>query len=199
MIFILDNYDSFTYNLVQAVGKLGAAMRVARNDQITGVEVLELKPAGMILSPGPGRPEAAGNMPSIFAACAGRIPVFGVCLGLQMIGLHFGASIVPAARLMHGKAVDIAHDDRTLYTGLTNPFAAGRYHSLAVDESTLPPCLEISAHAADGEIMGLRHREWPIEGVQFHPESILTPKGEHLIANALAWMAQASSNREATP
>lgn len=188
MILVLDNYDSFTYNLVQAIGKLGASVVVRRNDESTPAELLSLNPDGIILSPGPGRPEDAGYMPDLVRAAAGIIPIFGVCLGHQMIGLHFGGEVVHAAKLVHGKATRIFHDQRTIFRGLSDPFAAGRYHSLAVSESSLPPALEISARSEDGEIMGLRHRELQVEGVQFHPESILTPEGDKLIANVLAWM-----------
>jgi anthranilate synthase/aminodeoxychorismate synthase-like glutamine amidotransferase len=191
MIFILDNYDSFTYNLVQAVGKLGAEVVVRRNDAITPDVLLALRPAAVILSPGPGRPEDAGNMPQILAAVAGRVPVLGVCLGHQMIGLHFGGEVVAASALVHGKSARVFHDNRTIYRGLSDPFAAGRYHSLAVREATLPAGLEISARSEDGEVMGIRHRTLAVEGVQFHPESILTPEGEKLIANFVGWAAQA--------
>lgn len=183
MIFVLDNYDSFTYNLVQAIGKLGVKIEVARNDEITADELLALKPTALLLSPGPGRPEDAGNMPSILSASIGKLPILGVCLGHQMIGLHFGGEVVAAPELVHGKATRVFHDNRTIYRGLTDPFSAGRYHSLIVAERGLPPELEISARTTDGEIMGLRHRTLPIEGVQFHPESILTPEGERLLAN----------------
>jgi anthranilate synthase/aminodeoxychorismate synthase-like glutamine amidotransferase len=189
VIFVLDNYDSFTYNLVQAIGKLGAVVHVERNDKVTAAEVLAMQPEGIVLSPGPGRPEDAGNMPEILAACAGKVPIFGVCLGHQMIGLHFGGKVIPAARLVHGKATRVFHDAKSLYRGLSDPFEAGRYHSLAVEEDSLPSCLEITARAEDGEIMGLRHRELAIEGVQFHPESILTPQGDLLISNFLGWVA----------
>ena len=195
MIFVLDNYDSFTYNLVQAIGKLGAVVHVERNDKVTAAEVLAMQPEGIVLSPGPGRPEDAGNMPEILAACAGKVPIFGVCLGHQMIGLHFGGKVIPAARLVHGKATRVFHDAKSLYRGLADPFEAGRYHSLAVEEDSLPSCLEITARAEDGEIMGLRHRELAIEGVQFHPESILTPQGDLLISNFLGWVAV----RQGTP
>lgn len=198
MIFVLDNYDSFTYNLVQAVGKMGATVRVERNDQIAADDVLRLEPEAIIFSPGPGRPEDAGNMPEILAACAGRVPILGVCLGHQMIGLHFGAKVIPAQKLVHGKAVRIFHDHQTIYRGLPDPFQGGRYHSLAVEENSVPECLEITARAADGEIMGLRHRELPIEGVQFHPESILTPEGDKVIANFLGWVANYSRRKETT-
>ena len=189
MIFVLDNYDSFTYNLVQAIGKLGAVVRVERNDKITADDVLALEPEGIVFSPGPGRPEDAGNMPEILARCAGIIPMLGVCLGHQMIGMHFGGKVIPAAKLVHGKSTRIFHDQKELYRGLPDPFEGGRYHSLAVEESSLPDCLEISARAEDGEIMGVRHRELAIEGVQFHPESILTPQGDMLISNFLGWVA----------
>ncbi len=188
MIFVLDNFDSFTYNLVQAVGKLGAEVVVRRNDELTSNEIIALSPEGVIFSPGPGRPEDAGNMPEILAGIAGRIPLLGVCLGHQMIGLHFGGEVISAAKLVHGKATRIFHDGKSIYRGLPDPFAAGRYHSLAVREETMPACLEITSRSEDGEVMGVRHRELPIEGVQFHPESILTPEGEKLIANFLGWV-----------
>jgi anthranilate synthase/aminodeoxychorismate synthase-like glutamine amidotransferase len=198
MIFVLDNYDSFTYNLVQAVGKLGASVHVERNDKITADEILALKPDAIIFSPGPGRPEDAGNMPDILAKCASKLPILGVCLGHQMIGLHFGGRVVPATKLVHGKATRVFHDLKTIYRGLSDPFTAGRYHSLAVEESSLPSCLEITSRSEDGEIMGVRHRELPIEGVQFHPESILTPEGEKLIANFLG-LVSAHSHSEGSP
>jgi len=186
MIFVLDNYDSFTYNLVQAIGKLGARVEVARNDAITAEDLLALKPVGLVLSPGPGRPEDAGNMPAILAACAGVLPVLGVCLGHQMIGLHFGGDVVAAPELVHGKSTRVFHDGRTIFRGLSDPFEAGRYHSLIVAKESLPKVLEVSARTQAGEIMAVRHRELPIEGVQFHPESILTPEGEKLLANFVA-------------
>ena len=197
MIFVLDNYDSFTYNLVQAIGKLGAIVHVERNDKVTAADVMAMAPEGIVFSPGPGRPEDAGNMPQILAACAGKIPILGVCLGHQMIGLHFGGNVIPAARLVHGKATRVFHDGKLLYRGLADPFEAGRYHSLAVEESSLPSCLEVTARAEDGEIMGLRHRELPVEGVQFHPESILTPQGDLLISNFLGWIATRQQARGA--
>jgi anthranilate synthase/aminodeoxychorismate synthase-like glutamine amidotransferase len=185
MILILDNYDSFTYNLTQAVEKLGARVEVKRNDSISAAEVLEMNPEAVILSPGPGRPEDAGNMPDILATIAGEIPVLGVCLGHQMIGLHFGAKVIQAAKLVHGKATAIHHDGKTIFEGISNPFPAGRYHSLGLDDGTIPQDLEISARAPDGEIMAVRHRELLLEGIQFHPESILTPEGEKLLHNFL--------------
>jgi anthranilate synthase/aminodeoxychorismate synthase-like glutamine amidotransferase len=183
MIFILDNYDSFTYNLVQLIGQMGVRVHVERNDRINAREVLDLKPAGMVLSPGPGRPESAGNMPAIFAECAGRLPVLGVCLGCQMIGQHFGARIISAKRLVHGKTSPIDHDGRTIFARMPRRFEGGRYHSLALDQGTLPECLAVSARAEDGEIMAIRHVTLAVEGVQFHPESILTPWGGQLVAN----------------
>lgn len=186
MIFVLDNYDSFTYNLVQAIGKLGVRVEVARNDAITAAELLALNPSALILSPGPGRPEDAGNMPDILAAALGKLPILGVCLGHQMIGLHFGGKVVAAPELVHGKATRVFHDGRTLYRGLSDPFEAGRYHSLIVAQEGLPTALEVTARTQQGEIMGLRHRTLPVEGVQFHPESILTPEGDRLLANFVA-------------
>ncbi|MBK6910445.1 MAG: aminodeoxychorismate/anthranilate synthase component II [bacterium] len=186
MIFVLDNYDSFTYNLVQAIGKLGVRVEVARNDAITAAELLALNPTALILSPGPGRPEDAGNMPDILAAALGKLPILGVCLGHQMIGLHFGGKVVAAPELVHGKATRVFHDGRTLYRGLSDPFEAGRYHSLIVAQEGLPTALEVTARTQQGEIMGLRHRTLPVEGVQFHPESILTPEGDRLLANFVA-------------
>ncbi|MBU0508127.1 aminodeoxychorismate/anthranilate synthase component II [bacterium] len=186
MIFILDNYDSFTYNLVQAVRGLGEAVHVARNDEVTAAGILERRPSGLILSPGPGRPEAAGNMPQIFAELADQLPILGVCLGHQMIARHYGGQIITASRLVHGKADLVRHDNRGVLRGLPDPFAAGRYHSLAVDKSRVPECLEISARSEDGEIMGLRHRKLPVNGVQFHPESILTPEGLQIIRNFIS-------------
>lgn len=189
MILVLDNYDSFTYNLVQSIGKLGAQVVVKRNDECTIEELITLRPQGIVLSPGPGRPEAAGRMPELVARAAGAIPIFGVCLGHQMIGLHFGAQVVSASTLVHGKATRVFHNGQTIFRGLSDPFAAGRYHSLAIMEQSLPDTLEVTARADDGEIMGVRHRHLPLEGVQFHPESILTPEGDKLIANVLGWFS----------
>ncbi len=189
MIFVLDNYDSFTYNLVQAIGKMGVRVEVARNDEIDCAELLARNPAALILSPGPGRPEDAGNMPAILAGTIGKLPILGVCLGHQMIGLHFGGKVVAAPQLVHGKSARVFHDSRTIYRGLSDPFEAGRYHSLIVADDSLPPELEISSRTQAGEIMGVRHKSLPIEGVQFHPESILTPEGEKLLANFVALSA----------
>ncbi len=183
MIFILDNYDSFTFNLVQAVNKLGAETIIARNDEITSAEVLNLGPSGVILSPGPGRPENAGNMPEILRVMLDKVPILGVCLGHQMIGLQLGAQVVRAADIVHGKSTKVQHDGLGVFHGLPNPFSAGRYHSLIVSPEGLPEALTVSARTAGGEIMGLRHRRLPVEGVQFHPESILTPEGDLLLLN----------------
>lgn len=186
MIFVLDNYDSFTYNLVQAIGKLGVRVEVARNDEITCQELQDMNPAGLVLSPGPGRPEDAGNMPAILAGSIGILPILGVCLGHQMIGLHFGGNVVSAPELVHGKSTRVFHDGRTIYKGLPDPFEAGRYHSLIVAQEGLPAELVVTSRTGTGEIMGLRHKSLPVEGVQFHPESILTPDGERLLANFIA-------------
>ncbi|MBK6765733.1 MAG: aminodeoxychorismate/anthranilate synthase component II [bacterium] len=183
MILVLDNYDSFTYNLVQAIGSFGVSTVVARNDEISATDLVKLNPAALVLSPGPGRPEDAGNMPDIVASAIGRLPVLGICLGLQMLALHYGAHIVTADHIVHGKATPVFHDGRTSFRDLTNPFDAGRYHSLLVESRDLPTELEVSAWTADREVMGLRHRTLPVEGVQFHPESILTPQGQKLLAN----------------
>lgn len=185
MLLMIDNYDSFTYNLVQAIGSLGQEVVVARNDRITPQALLALKPTALILSPGPGRPENAGNMPEIVALTVGKLPILGICLGHQMLAQRFGGRIVTAERIVHGKATKIQHDDKTIFHDLPNPFAAGRYHSLLVDAHELPADLEVSAWSADGEIMGLRHKTLRLEGVQFHPESILTPDGTRLLANFL--------------
>lgn len=183
MIFVLDNYDSFTYNLVQAIGGLGVDVRVARNDRITAAELLAMCPDALVLSPGPGRPEHAGNMPAIVAQALGKVPILGICLGHQMLALHFGATVVSAKRVVHGKRTSVWHDGKTTFRGIANPFDAGRYHSLIVDPQSVPPEFVVSAWTADDEVMALRHRSLPAEGVQFHPESILTPQGVALLAN----------------
>ena len=184
-VLMIDNYDSFTYNLVQALLALGAEVTVRTNDRVTVAESMELGATHLVVSPGPGRPEAAGVSMEIIAAHLHRIPVLGVCLGHQAIGAVFGSEVGSAQTLMHGKATPIYHDRRSIFEGLANPFSAGRYHSLAVQEEGLAPELEISAYTSDGEIMGIRHRELPVEGVQFHPESILTPSGDRLLGNFL--------------
>ena len=183
MILMIDNYDSFTYNLVQAFRGLGAALQVVRNDKIDVDGIRALAPAAIVLSPGPGNPDSAGITLEAVKAFAGAVPMLGICLGHQSIAQAFGGKIVHARRLMHGKTSPISHDGRGMFAGLPQGFAAMRYHSLAVDRGTLPECLEISAESDDGEIMGLRHRTMPIESVQYHPESIGTPEGERQIMN----------------
>lgn len=183
MIFLLDNYDSFTYNLYQYLLELGEEVKVARNDRISVVEIEKLSPAAVMISPGPKRPEEAGISVELIKMLGPKIPILGVCLGHQAIGSAFGAQIVGAKRIMHGKVSAIRHDGKRIFEGLENPFLATRYHSLAVEPSTLPPELEVSATADDGTVMGLRHRNYPIEGVQFHPESFLTSCGKKLLEN----------------
>lgn len=184
MLLVVDNYDSFTYNLVQYLGELGAVIRVVRNDEVTVDEIEnELRPERILISPGPGTPDDAGISLSVIERFAGQLPILGVCLGHQAIGQHFGGKVVRAPVPVHGKPAEVTHDGKTIFTGLANPFAAGRYHSLVVEEKGLPDCLEISAHSPDGLIMGLRHRSKKIEGVQFHPESILTEYGKKLLQN----------------
>lgn len=186
MILLLDNYDSFTYNLAHLLYALDAEIKVVRNRDITVSEALALRPEAIVLSPGPGRPENAGIMPELIrAAASARIPMLGVCLGHQGIGAAFGAKVVHARRLMHGKISQISHDGRGIFEGLRSPFPAVRYHSLALEESTLPAELEISARSEDGEIMGIRHKSLPIEGIQYHPESILSAGGRAQLANFL--------------
>ena len=186
MLVVIDNYDSFTYNLVQYLGELGERPRVFRNDQITLEELAQLRPDRIVISPGPKTPKEAGICCDLNLRFAGQVPVLGVCLGHQCIGAAFGGRVVRAARLMHGKTSPIHHDGRTVFEGLQNPFEATRYHSLLVDRGELPSCLEISAETAEGEIMGVRHKEYPIEGIQFHPESILTKEGKGLLRNFLS-------------
>jgi anthranilate synthase/aminodeoxychorismate synthase-like glutamine amidotransferase len=186
MLLVIDNYDSFTYNLVQYLGELGAEMRVIRNDEMTVHEIeSELKPERILISPGPGTPDTAGITLATIERFEGRVPILGVCLGHQAIGQHFGGRVVRAPEPVHGKPVEIIHDGKTVFQGLPNNFAAGRYHSLIVDREGFPDELEISAKSPDGLIMGLRHREKKIEGVQFHPESILTEHGRKLLQNFL--------------
>jgi anthranilate synthase/aminodeoxychorismate synthase-like glutamine amidotransferase len=185
MVFVLDNYDSFTYNLVQYMGELGAEMVVRRNDELTPEEVESLHPDRILLSPGPCTPQEAGISIPLIKHFAGKVPILGVCLGHQAIGAAFGGNVVRAPQLMHGKTSQVTHDGRTVYSGIASPMTCTRYHSLIVAEDGLPAELEISASTADGIIMGLRHREYPIEGVQFHPESVLTQDGKRLIQNFL--------------
>jgi len=186
MLLMIDNYDSFTYNLVQYLGELGADVRVYRNDALTVDEVGAMHPQQIVVSPGPCTPTEAGISVDVIRRFAGRIPLLGVCLGHQSIGVAFGGHIVRADRLMHGKTSPIHHDGRTIFAGLSNPFDATRYHSLLIERATLPACLEVSAWTVEGEIMGVRHREWLVEGIQFHPESILTLAGKDLLRNFLA-------------
>jgi anthranilate synthase/aminodeoxychorismate synthase-like glutamine amidotransferase len=186
MILMIDNYDSFTYNLVQYLGELGNEIRVFRNDQITIEEVEAMRPERIVISPGPCTPKEAGISVDLIKRFSGKIPILGVCLGHQAIGEAFGGDIVRAGRLMHGKTSMIYHDGKTIFRQLPNPFEATRYHSLIVKRETLPSCLEISAETKEGEIMGLRHKEFQVEGVQFHPESILTKSGKDLLKNFLS-------------
>ena len=186
MILVIDNYDSFTYNLVQYLGELGADVRVMRNDEVTAEQVeVQLRPERVLISPGPGRPAAAGVTLDLIERLAGRVPLLGVCLGHQAVAEVFGGRVVRAPSPVHGKTAEVCHDGRTIFEGIEDRFQAGRYHSLVVERGTLPACLEVSATTPDGLIMGLRHREMQIEGVQFHPESILTRGGKRLLQNFL--------------
>jgi len=182
-MLLIDNYDSFTYNLVQAFAAQGAEVMVYRNDAITVDEALALEPTHLVISPGPGRPEDAGVSLDMIAAFAGNIPVLGVCLGHQSLVQHFGGEIVRAERLMHGKTSMAKHDGKTIFEGLPQPFEVGRYHSLCAEHESLPDVLELTAETDRGEVMGVRHKTLALEGVQFHPESVLTPEGERLMAN----------------
>ena len=185
MIFVLDNYDSFTYNLVHLMGSLGAEMVVERNRETSVTAIMAMRPDGILLSPGPSRPENAGCMLDLIHVAAGRIPMLGVCLGHQAIGHAFGAKVVSAKRIMHGKLSTIHHDGKGVFQNVPQDFKAVRYHSLALEEATLPDCLEITARSEDGEIMGVRHKELPIEGIQYHPESIMTEAGRQQLMNFL--------------
>jgi len=185
MHLLIDNYDSFTFNIVQALGELGAKVQVARNDQITVSEAIALAPESLVISPGPGTPDDAGVSVDLIRALAGQTPILGVCLGHQSIVQAFGGRIVRAERIMHGKTSRVYHDGGTIYSGLSNPFQATRYHSLIAAESELPAELKVSSYTSGGEIMGVRHQDVPIEGLQFHPESILTPEGATLLGNFL--------------
>ena len=185
MLIIIDNYDSFTYNLYQYLGELGANMLVFRNDKISVKEIAEMNPEKLLVSPGPCTPNEAGISCDAIKYFAGKIPVFGVCLGHQSIGQVFGGKVIRARRLMHGKTSPITHDNKGVFAGLPNPFDATRYHSLIIEKESCPDCFEITAHADEDEIMGIRHKELPIFGVQFHPESILTTHGKQLLKNFL--------------
>ena len=195
MILMIDNYDSFTYNLVQYLRELGAKVEVHRNDRITLEEIRAIRPNRIVLSPGPCTPAEAGICCDVIRAFGPTTPLLGVCLGHQCIGAAYGGRIVRAARLMHGKTSPILHDGRTVFAGLPNPFEATRYHSLLIERDGMPACLAISAETAEGEIMGVRHRTHPVEGVQFHPESILTPAGKMLLQNFLSQPTPAVEER----
>jgi para-aminobenzoate synthetase component II len=186
MLLVIDNYDSFTYNLVQYLGELGAHMKVVRNDEVSVDEVEnDLRPEKILISPGPGTPDNAGISLDVLKRLADRTPILGVCLGHQAIGQHFGGKVIRAPEPVHGKPVEVQHDGKTIFQGIDRKFKAGRYHSLVVDRGSLPDCLEVSAESPDGLIMAMRHRSLPIEGVQFHPESILTEHGKAMLKNFL--------------
>ena len=185
MLLVIDNFDSFTYNLVQYFGEIGIDQKVYRNDRISPDEALELNPDHVLISPGPCSPNEAGVSLELIDAFAGKKPLFGVCLGHQCIGQHFGGRVVRASRLMHGKTSPIEHDGREIFDGIPSPFAATRYHSLIVEWESLPDCLEVTAHTHEGEIMGLRHKSLPVWGVQFHPESLATEHGMRMLKNFL--------------
>ncbi len=183
MILVIDNYDSFTYNIVQYLGELGADIEVVRNDEVTVADILKKKPDHILISPGPCSPKEAGISVKVIQELAGKIPILGVCLGHQSIGYAFGGEIVRAKNLMHGKTSQITHDGKGVFKGLPNPFKATRYHSLVIKKESLPQDLIVTAQSEDGEIMGVRHKTLPVEGVQFHPESILTESGKALLRN----------------
>ncbi len=186
VVLVIDNYDSFTYNLVQAIGAMGYEMAVYRNDKLTVEDALAMEPTHLVVSPGPCTPKEAGVSNEMIRAFAGRVPVLGVCLGHQCIAEVFGGRVVRAGRLMHGKTSEIEHDGGFVYRDVSNPFTAARYHSLIVEEESLPACLKVTARTIDaGELMGVRHEKFTVEGVQFHPESFLTPEGERLLGNFL--------------
>ena len=193
-VLVVDNYDSFTYNLVQALAILGAEVEVHRNDTVGPATLDTVRPSHVLISPGPGYPDAAGRSMELIAYAMPRVPVLGVCLGHQAIAAVLGATVGPAQRLMHGKASRVYHDGRTLYEGLPNPFPAGRYHSLAVAEPRSEADFSVTAYTSDGEIMGIRHRELPTEGIQFHPESVLTPEGSRVLRNFLDLASRAGTS-----
>ncbi|MDD6029955.1 MAG: aminodeoxychorismate/anthranilate synthase component II [Kiritimatiellae bacterium] len=190
MILMIDNYDSFTYNLVQEFGMLGADMKVVKNDEIDLDGIAALKPQAIVFSPGPGNPDSAGITLAAIKAFAGKVPMMGVCLGHQSIGQAFGGKVVPAKKLMHGKSSNLKHDGKGLFRGFPQGMVAMRYHSLAVERATLPDCFEVTAESEDGEIMGMRHRTLPIESIQYHPESIGTPDGINQLGNFLDLVAE---------
>jgi anthranilate synthase component II len=194
-VLVIDNYDSFVYNLVQYLGELGADPIVHRNDAITVDDVATIAPDAILLSPGPGRPEDAGILCDTIRTYAGRIPLFGVCLGHQAIGHVFGGTVTHAPAIMHGKTSTVTHDGRGVLTGVASPFVATRYHSLVIDPATMPDCLEVSARTEDGIVMGVRHREHAVEGVQFHPEAILTEAGHDIVGNFLAMATSGAPTR----
>ena len=185
MLLLLDNYDSFTFNLAHYLAELGQDVRVERNDALSVEQAMALAPLRVVISPGPGRPENSGISLALIAALEGKVPILGVCLGMQAIGRHFGAPVVHAPELVHGRTTPVQHDGKGVFRGLPSPFEATRYHSLCLDPSIVPECLEVSARAPDGTIMGLRHRELPLEGVQFHPEAVLSEHGHALLRNWL--------------
>jgi anthranilate synthase/aminodeoxychorismate synthase-like glutamine amidotransferase len=183
MLLVIDNYDSFTYNLVQYLGEMGQEVRVVRNDEIAAAEIAALAPSHIVISPGPCTPNEAGISLDVIKSYAGKIPILGVCLGHQAIGQAFGGKVVRAARVMHGKTSPISHDGKGLFTGLPNPFEATRYHSLLIERASVPDCLDVTAQTTEKEIMAVRHKTLPVEGVQFHPESFLTTSGKDLLRN----------------
>ncbi len=187
MILMIDNYDSFTFNIVQYLGQMGEDVRVFRNDKITLDEINKLQPQAIFLSPGPRSPREAGITVEVVRNFYTSVPIMGICLGHQSIAFALGGEIIRAQRIMHGKTSMVRHDSKTIFAGLPNPFSAGRYHSLIVNKETLPACLEISAETEEGEIMGLRHKQYPVEGIQFHPESVLTPQGKRILKNFLQY------------
>jgi anthranilate synthase component 2 len=186
MVLMLDNYDSFTYNLVQYLGELGLEVKVLRNDEVSPAEVEALRPSHLVISPGPCTPDEAGITLPLIGRLAGKVPILGVCLGHQAIGQAFGGKVVRARKVMHGKVSSVSHDEKGVFAGIPQGFAATRYHSLVVDRGTLPADLAVTAEAEDGEIMGLRHRRLPVEGVQFHPEALLTEHGHKMLQNFIA-------------
>lgn len=185
MILMIDNYDSFTYNLVQYFGELGANIKIYRNDVISVEDIAKMRPKKIVISPGPGRPEGAGISVEIIHSFAGKIPILGVCLGHQCIGHAYGGKIIQAKKLMHGKTSMIRHNNKDIFKDIENPFEATRYHSLVIEKKTTPKCLEVTARTSDGEIMGIHHKDYPLWGVQFHPESILTVEGKKILKNFL--------------